>query len=179
MSKKRKKSTHSKTYHFIERLVDYLIPPSLVVLLGIIIIELFFHDIADTYHTLVITLDYIVVGIFVFDLYFKYQRIRNVEKFLKEAWLDILAVFPFFLLFRIFGPLLFISDISKEAKEVQLIFHESLELSKSGSKIVKEAELAGKLSRTRMLTAAFRSIGRAPRFLKAMPFFERPKRRKK
>jgi hypothetical protein len=164
-------------YHITEHIIDRAIPPSLVVLLCIIIIELFFHDIADSYHTLIISLDYVVVGIFMVDLIFKYQRSKKFGTFLKESWLDIVAVFPFFLLFRLLGPLLFIGDLSKEAKEIQLIFHESLELSKSGSKIVKEAEIAGKLSRTRMLAAAFRAAGRVPRFVKAMPFFEKPTKR--
>ena len=163
-----------RIYHFLEKLIDKLVWFAIVALFFIIIIELFFHDFADTYHTAILILDYFVIGIFVTDLIFKYIRIRNIKKFLRSSWLDIIAIFPFFVFFRFLEPFIFLTGISGEIKEIQLIFHESLEISKETSKIVKEAEAAGKLSRARYLTGIFRSIGRAPRFLKAVAFYEQP-----
>ena len=163
-----------KIYHFVEKLTDKLVWFAIIALMFIIVVELFFHDFADTYHTAILILDYIVIGIFIADLVFKYLRIRNIRKFLRSSWLDIIAIFPFFIFFRILEPFIFLTGISGEIKEIQLIFHESLEISKETSKIVKEIEATGKLSRTRYLTSFFRAIGRSPRFLKAVAFYEQP-----
>jgi hypothetical protein len=165
---------HKKIYHFLEKLTDKLVWFAIVALFFIIIIELFFHDFSYTYHSIISTLDYIVISIFIADLIFKYLRIRNIKKFLRSSWLDIIAIFPFFLVLRFLEPFIFLTGLSGEIKEVQLIFHESLEISKETSKIVKEAEAAGKLSRARYLTGFFRALIRSPRFLKAAAFYEQP-----
>ena len=164
-----------RVYHTIEQIIDFLIWPTILTLLAVIIIELGFQNLADKYHHAIVNIDYSILGIFVADLFFKYMRVRNIKRFVKENWLDIIAVFPFFLLFRILEPLLFaFSDLQKEAKTAQLIFHESLEISKSSTRIAHEVEAAGKISRTRTIVSAFRTAGRSPRFLKAAPFFEKP-----
>jgi hypothetical protein len=165
----------NKIYDFFEKIVDFSILPSIVVLFFVIIIELFFHEIAHHYHSELLIIDYCIIGLFTVDLFFKYMRVRDIKKFLRTNWLDILAIFPFFLIFRVVEPILFLfSEFQKEAKTAQLIFHESLEISKSTTKIVKEAESVGKISRSRTIIAIFRSLGRSPRFLKAVAFFEHP-----
>jgi hypothetical protein len=162
-------------YYKTEKLIDILIPISLLILLIIIVTEIFFHHTAEEYHHAIIIIDYCIIGVFSADLFFKYMRVRNIKKFVRTNWLDIIAVFPFFLIFRFLEPFLFIfSEFQKETKTAQLIFHESLEVSKSTSKIVREVEGVGKVSRARYMVGAFRAIGRAPRFLKAAPFFEHP-----
>ena len=164
-----------RVYHDLEKFVDVSIGPALIILLVIITIEIFFHNIADKFHHDILVLDYYILGLFVTDLIFKYLRVRNIKKFIRSSWLDIIAVFPFFLIFRLVEPIFFLlSDFQKEFKNAQLIFHESLEISKSSAKIVREIEVVGKVSRARMLTGLFRAIGRSPRFLKAAAFFEQP-----
>ena len=74
----------------------------LVLLLGVIIVEFFFKDLAYHYHTLILIADYIVIATFVADLAFKYMRTRDIPTWARKYWLDILAVFPFFLLERFF-----------------------------------------------------------------------------
>ncbi|MDP3919176.1 MAG: hypothetical protein Q8Q35_04730 [Nanoarchaeota archaeon] len=163
-----------KVYHFLEKSIDWLIFPTLIILLAIIIIELFFQHTAEQYHTILLYTDYSILALFSVDLFFKYRRAKNIKYFLKTSWLDIIAIFPFFLIFRAIEPIIAVTEFSREAKNVQLIFHESLEVSKETSKIVKEVEAAGKISRARLLTSVFRSLGRTPRFLKAVAFYEEP-----
>ena len=163
-----------RIYHRLEHLIDFLILPAIFILFIVIVIELFFHDFADTYHTAIIITDYCIIGLFVLDLMFKFNRARSIKSFLRESWLDIIAVFPIFIFLRAIEPLIYLTDFSKEAKNIQLIFHESLEITKSTNKIVKEAEALGKVSRARYITAAVRAIGRSPRFLKGVAFYERP-----
>jgi hypothetical protein len=182
--------------HKIEVIVDKAIPPCLILLLMIIVLELGFHDLVEHYHLghWIEIADYIVIGVFVIDLIFKWMRTRHVPLFLKSYWLDILAVFPFFLLFRLFevfaGAFSFI--VSESAQTAQAILHEGLEVEKEGAKIAREAEKflkeggrvgreaekLSKLSRSSRFMRFLRPILRAPRFFKAVPkmvhFYEKP-----
>tara|TARA_Y100000310_G_C20626478_1_gene786215 strand:+ start:516 stop:1178 length:663 start_codon:yes stop_codon:yes gene_type:complete len=170
-----------KWLHKLELAVDWMIPWLILILLIIIILELFFHDIADTYHLYIEIADYTVITFFIADLYFKYRRMKNIKRFLKSSWLDILAVFPFFLVFRFVERFIILIELSQDYKHFQMLFHEGLELEKSGSKmiaesskIIQEAEKAGKASRVNKIIKMFRPIGRTPRLIKALPFFEQP-----
>ncbi|MFC1741212.1 hypothetical protein ACFL3V_01615 [Nanoarchaeota archaeon] len=182
--------------HKVEVVVDKLIPPCLVLLLIIITLELGFHDLVEHYHLghwLEIA-DYFVIAVFVVDLYFKWNQTRHVPKFVRKYWLDILAVFPFFLLFRMFeffaGAFSFI--VSESAQTVQAVLHEGLEIEKEGAKVAREAEKflkeggrvareaekVSKLSRNARLMRFLRPILRLPRFFKSIPkmlhFYEKP-----
>lgn len=163
-----------RLYHKIERIVDWLIFPAIIALLFVIIVELFFHDFAEHYHTAILVTDYIILSIFVLDLGFKFRRAKTIKGFLRHNWLDILAVFPIFVILRVLEPLILLTDFSKEAKTLQLIFHESLEISKGTTNLAKEAEALGKVSRARYITGIFRALGRSPRLLKGVAFYERP-----
>ncbi len=62
-----------------------------------------------------------------------------------------------------------------------MLFHEGLELEKSGAnmikestRIIQEAEKAGKVSRVNKIIRFFKPIQRTPRLIKALPFFEQP-----
>ena len=160
-----------KYWHKLEVAIDRLIPFCLVLLLFIIIIELFYKDVAHHYHIWIILGDAIIVTIFVIDLVFKYLRMRNVPLFLRRYWLDILAVFPFYLLFRVVEFALYIMPISESLQSFQMMLHEGLEIEKEGSKIVKEA---GKTSRFTRFARFIRPVVRLPRFLKIATFFEKP-----
>ena len=125
-----------KWMHKIEVIVDKLIPYMLVILLIIIVLDLGFHEIAEHYHSYILIADYLVIGIFVLDLTFKYIRIRKIPLFLKTCWLDIIAVFPFFLVFRAFEGILglFSKTFSEGFSTAQSILHEGVEIEKEGSK---------------------------------------------
>ena len=104
---------------------------------------------------------------------FKYIRVRKVPLFVRKYWLDILAVFPFFLFFRVFE-----FAFGAWGQTAQSILHEGLEIEKEGSKVVREAEKfakegsrvareaekVGKLSRSQKFARFLRPIFRLPRF---------------
>jgi hypothetical protein len=185
-----------KWMHKIEVIVDKAIPPCLIVLLVVIVLELGFKDFVEHHHLhpYILTADYIIIAIFVVDLVFKYLRTKYIPTFLKSYWLDILAVFPFFLVFRVFelaaGAFSFV--ISETAQTAQAVLHEGLEVekegarllreaekfTKEGSRVAREAEKLSKLHRSARFMRFLRPILRLPRFFKAIPrmirFFEKP-----
>ncbi len=163
-----------KWYKSIELLIDRIVPFAVILLLFIIIIEFFFYEIADNYHTIINILDYSILSIFILDLIFKYLRIRKIERFLRECWLDIIAVFPFFLIFRVFESFLIFTELPKEIRQFQLILHEGTQISEQSAKIIREAEEAGKISRVKAIVRMFRGLENSPRILKAMAFYEQP-----
>mgnify|MGYP000511847103 CR=1 FL=1 len=74
-----------------------------------------------------------------------------------------------------------LAELSTDFIQFQMLFHEGLELEKSGSKIVKEggkiiqeAEKVGKVSRVKQIIRIFKPIQRSPRLIKALPFYEQP-----
>ncbi|MBS3158680.1 ion transporter [Candidatus Woesearchaeota archaeon] len=136
-----------KWMHKLEVIVDKAILPCIAVLLVIIVLELFFRETAEHYHTAISIADYFIVSIFVADLVFKYLRVRQIPLFIRTYWLDILAVFPFILLFRavegVYG--LFVAGESIETfASLQSVFHEGLEVEKEVAKISEEAGKIGK-----------------------------------
>jgi len=167
-----------KWLHRIELWVDRSIAWLMVLLLAVIIAELFFKDAAEKYHLIISLTDGFIVFVFVLDVIFKYIRAKNIPDFLRKSWLDIIAIFPFFLFFRMIEGVadLFISP--EAIREGQRILHEGAKLEEESAKLAKEVEKAGKISRTRFFTEIFkpsllRPLTRIPRFLKILHFFEK------
>lgn len=168
--------------HKIEVIVDRAIPYLLVLLLGLIIGDIFFLDFLEHYnlHAYVIAADYLIIGFFGVDLIFKWFRVRRVWPFLKRYWLDILAVFPFMLFFRFLEEIYILMRFRTYFEEGQRILHQVLETQKEVVKIAREVEKAGKISRLRFFsrlgryTRFIRPLTRAPRFMKAFAFYEKP-----
>jgi len=163
-----------KWYSWLELIVDRLVPYAVIALLFIIIADFFFTEIAEQYHLYLSILDYGVLTIFILDLIFKYLRIRNIPNFLKTCWLDIIAIFPFFIIFRVFESLLVFTELPKEIREFQLIVHAGSGVSEESAKIIREAEEAGKISRVKAIIRMFRGIENSPRIVKALSFYEQP-----
>ena len=165
--------------HKMELVVDKLIPWLVGILFIVIIIEFFFVDLAEKYHTIISLLDGFIVFVFVLDLIFKYERAKNIPDFLRNSWLDIIAVFPFFLFFRFIEGFTRLFMAPEVISTGQKILHEGLLLEKESAMIVKEVEEAGKVSRTRFFAEIFkprllRPLSRVPRLVKILPFFEKP-----
>ncbi len=171
-----------KMINSLEILVDTLIPYCVVILLFLIIGEIFFHNQIAPYHNIILIFDYLIVAIFIADLYFKYQRINNLKLFLRKSWLDILAVFPFFLMFRVYEEAALILRLTtQEFRQGQTVLHEALELqkgvgrwAKEAARLAQEAERVGKVSRSRVFLRILRPLARTPRLIKILPFYERP-----
>lgn len=161
--------------------MDRAIPYALILLAGIIIINIFFKEFAEHYALYLEIGDYAIISLFIVDLGFKYNRIRNFKTFFKECWIDIIAVFPFVLVFRLVEEVVFLARFSAEVKEGQSILHtivqgreEFAKLFGESEKLIKEAEAAGKISRTERVLRIMRPVARAPRLVKAIPFYEKP-----
>lgn len=154
---------------YLEETVDKLIIPSLVAVAGIVFIELFFKEIAYSFHTQIAIIDNLVISIFVVDVGFKLHRATNWEGFLREHWLEIVAVVPFFLAFRLLEGLFIALNTIEKGQHVAHLA-EGARSSRfavyfSGPEVARSTKL-GRL---------FRGIARSPRLAKAAEFFESPK----
>ena len=166
----------------LERFVDRVIPYLIVLLIGVVIIDVFFHDTSITYATPLFILDSVIVGFFVVDLIFKYRRVRNIPRFLRLYWLDIMAVLPFFLILRLFEEVLLLSETStsvlRNLFHTGLILEEEAAAGSEASKIAKTSEILAKEGRLALLSDVLKPLRRIPRFLKAFSFYEHPKKKK-
>lgn len=167
--------------HKIEIIVDKIIPVCLIVLLAIIVLELGFKTFVEQNHGIKIVidvLDFIIVFVFVLDLVFKYMRVRDIPKFLRKYWLEIIAVLPFFLMFRLFEFMFGVGEISESVRLAQSMAHEGLEMEKELPIAVQEGEKVLKAERSSKLLRYIKPLLRLPRFLKTIPsmihFYEAP-----
>ncbi len=116
----------------VEHLNHRLILPAIILLLFVIIFELFIHTENHTLELAVTITDYLIIAVFVIDLIFLGIHAKNVKFFFKNYWLDLLAVFPFALMFGIIGEFSRIFRASEEVVGVgQAIFHEGVEVTKA------------------------------------------------
>lgn len=166
--------------HKIEVIVDKIIPFCLILLAIVIILEFGFHSFVVE-HNLLLTLqiiDYFVILVFIIDLLFKYVRMKDIPHFLRKYWLEIIAVLPFFLLFRLFEFAFGMTEISEGAKVAQALTHESMAVEKEVPAIIKESEAVIKAERSSKLYRFIRPLTKIPRFAKIAPsiihFFEKP-----
>ncbi len=168
-----------KGFHKLEHLVDKLIPYALLALLVVIIITFFFKDIAHAYEHWIEIADITIISLFVIDLIFKFIRVRKVKTFIRSYWLDIIAVFPFYLFLRAAEEAYLLFRFSDTLQESQSALHagigikEVTAVEKETARIVSEAEKLGKVSRSRFAMRFIRPISRIPRFVKILPYFER------
>ncbi len=173
---------HHSIINKAEVVIDRAIPYALVLLMIIIVVDLFFADIAYQYHNYLIAMDYIIISVFATDLMFKYIHSRTAKSFVRKSWLDIIAVFPFILMFRVFEEIILLARIERGIGEAQGILHTGVAIEKDISKaarLEKEAISAAKFSRTAKFARELRIFSRFPRLMKAVSFYEHPDHRKK
>ncbi|MEK6856926.1 MAG: hypothetical protein AABX49_02840 [Nanoarchaeota archaeon] len=160
-----------KLEHFTDRIIPYL----LVVLGIVLIMEFFFKNVAQKYYLYINFADAVIIFFFVLDLAFKFNRVRKLKLFLRKYWLDIIAVFPFFLLFRLFEEVFVLFRLSPELSEGQKFFHIGLETEKLAKEEVALREIAELQKETRL--ARTQLVGRyfkLPRLIKIFLFYEKP-----
>ncbi|MBI1970440.1 hypothetical protein HYS47_01710 [Candidatus Woesearchaeota archaeon] len=183
-----------KFLHYLHLVVDKLIFPSLLVILLLVVLELFFPAVAAPYRNLIDAIDLAIIILFVIDLSFKYARATSVRGFLRQYWIEIIAVIPFFLLFRMVeGITRVLGAAGETTKETQQLVHLGSGLSKQAEheligtrqafRIGIRLEQEGRLIR---LARFLRPLLRLPRFLKlnirewekrfaaSITFFEEP-----
>ncbi len=162
-----------EAYHQLEMLTDKSIPYALVLLAFILILDFFYNDFYLQHQQVLEFLDKIIIGIFILDLIFKYRRVKHIPLFIKRYWLDILAVFPFYLTIRLF----------EEFAASQQVAHAGLEAEREFTKVLKSAEIEKELKvlryeelgRGRLFVRFLKPIARIPRFFKAISFYEKSK----
>jgi len=147
--------------HKIEIFADRSIPYALVLLLFLILGEIFFSNKIEPFTFYVSVIDAIIIALFVVDLAFKYVRSKSIPKFFKAHWMEIIAIFPAFLVVRIFEEFIIIANL----EETILLSQEGLEV---------EARAGTRASRLHYFSRFVKPLARLPRFLKAFKFYERP-----
>jgi len=171
--------------HIIEVFVDKAIPYTVLLLLFIIIGEFAFHNLMNHYRTYINMIDYAIIFFFLIDLCFKFYRVRNAKLFFKKYWLEVIAVFPFILVFRLFEELFILLRFTEPIEQGQKIAHTVSEIGKISeeqniikelsalekeTRVFKSIEEGTKLSRTNMFLRFFK----LPRLARAVPIYEKP-----
>ena len=96
----------------------------------------------------------------------------NFPNFLRRYWIEIIAVFPFFLVLRLIERFAAIASLGET---LQASLHETVEVGKEGRILIQEIEGTGKeASRLRYFSRFMRPLARIPRFLEAYRFYEKP-----
>ena len=146
-----------KVEHFNAR----LIPVAILSLLVIIFFELFMHTEDHTLELGIEILDYFVLTVFVIDLIFLAIRARTVKFFFKSYWLDIIAVFPFNLIFSLVSRIYEGIVLAERALIGQKLLHETLEVEKvvaRSSRIAKYLRIAARVLRVITKSRLFSQI---------------------
>jgi hypothetical protein len=144
----------------LEKVVDKSIPFLMIVLAAMILLG-FFIDL-ENYEPYTSIIDGTILAFFIIDLYFKWTHIRNLKKFVKLFWLDIIAVFPFYLVFRTY---LFAAEISAATREAQAAFHEVVLIREAEffNKALKESSIVAREERA--VVGGIRLLQRTLRFV--------------
>lgn len=151
----------------LEVVVNKIIPYLIIILLIILVLD-FTTDYIKKYHLLVAAFDVFVVSAFVIDLIFKYNHLKNKKKFVRLYWLDILAVFPIYLLFRAYATLAKIF-LERQITQLQQVTHVAVTIEREAAVLEKEAMLAkeAKLAKFNIFGRILRAVQRLLRLIAA------------
>jgi len=81
----------------LDKFIQDIIPPALVALLTVSIIEMFYD--VGRFSFLIDVFDLFIIAIFATDLYFRWFETPHLSSFIKKHYLDIIATIPFNLIF--------------------------------------------------------------------------------
>ena len=155
----------------IESAVDASIPYLLVALVLLTVIELFSPEIVEAHFNEIAFADNSIAIVFAADLLFKYSRSKNLPQFVKRNWIDILAVMPFYMMFRLLDEFLAASDlVNKGQQTIPLV----IDVEREAAKDMREIKEAKLVSRSERMLREIRILSRFPRLAKAAHFFEKP-----
>ena len=149
-----------------EKFTDKAVPYLAILLALIIIAELTIKEI-EHYEPYITALDYFIVSFFILDLIFKWLKIRKIKKFIKLYWLDLLAVFPFYLIIRVYLRITTLIRAGEEIAEIQKFAHEAA--------LIREAKLIEGLEKE---TKIMKEIRPTLRIIKVLQRFLRIRRAK-
>lgn len=152
-----------KFWKKVEHYNSKLITPSLVLLLGVIIFELFIHTENRAVELGVRIADYFIIAIFVVDLVFLARKSKDAKFFFKNYWLDIIAVFPFVIFFNIISSLYKVISAAERLIVGQSLLHETVEIGRE----VKAFSKSGKFLRViRIIARSLRVVTKSRLFTK-------------
>ena len=146
----------------IEKYNRKLIPVALIILLAVIIAELFLHIENTTARLALKIADGVIIAIFIVDLIFLALRSKDTRFFFRNYWLDILAVFPFAIVFNVIEQVYRSITAAERLVLGQALFHEGFE----AEKLLKEGAKETKLVRV------IRAVPRGLRFISKSHFLE-------
>jgi len=98
----------------VEQFFDRMIVPALLMILIIVVADIFFTDVKYSYEQYFFYADLFVIGTFVGDLSFKFKRAASWKGFLRNEWLEIIAIVPFFWIFRLVESIVRIGELVQE-----------------------------------------------------------------
>ncbi|MBI2546980.1 MAG: hypothetical protein HYW23_00865 [Candidatus Aenigmarchaeota archaeon] len=153
----------SKRAHKFEIFVDSLIPLAILLIILVTIAEIFFSSLTQQYYWAIDAMDLFIVVLFGLDLLFKLKHARSVPNFLKTHWIYILAVFPFFIVFRLLERFYSVSTIPPGYTVI---------LGRYVTSLIREIRLV-------RFAEIFSFLGLSPKWLRALYFYENPKIRHK
>jgi hypothetical protein len=145
---------------------DMLIGPALVIILIVILLEIFMPDLAHDYHTAILVADYSAIAVFVVDLSFKFKRASEWENFLRDYWLEIIAIMPGFIVFRVLDTFFVITRSAELSQD-------AIHLATRSERLAALAG-GGELSRVARLERVSLGLTRTPRLARAVDFFKPP-----
>lgn len=143
-----------------------LVGPALIVILIVILMELFLPDLAHKYHAAILVADYSAISIFVVDLGFKFKRASEWEDFVKKYWLEIIAIMPGVILFRILDTIFVITRSAELSQD-------AIHLATRSERLAAIAG-SGELSRAARIERLTKGLTRTPRLAKAFSFYDEP-----
>lgn len=172
----------------IEVIVDKLIPYVVVLLLIVIILQFVSPTWVHNNEIYIQLFDYFIMLVFGIDLVFKYKRVHHFREFMRKYWLDVVAIFPFYLVFRVFEESFLLFRAGEQLGDIQPLIHSGVEIEKAAAGFVREAEMsartakeagllskeAAELSRTKFIFRILRPVSQTPRLAKAVAYYEDP-----
>ena len=134
----------NKFWEKVEHWNARLIPPAIVGLIFVIVVELvpYFKDFTHHYHTYILTLDYIILAIFAVDLTFLAIKAKSWKFFFKNYWLDFVAVVPLVIVFTVLSRIWRAVSAAGQLGIGQSILHSSLEVRKGVSVATRGGRIA-------------------------------------
>ena len=142
----------------LDKTIQLLIPPSLVLLLVVTIIELF-YGVGKAMSIFIDVFDVYVIAIFAIDLYYRWFETPHFWPYLKKHFLDIIATIPFNLIFIGVEGLVLIRALR-------------------GVKIIARVARFARFARYGRLLRLLRFGARSPRFLRTRKYVKKVKIRK-
>lgn len=147
----------------VNKFTDKIMPYVLLILVVVIILEFVVKVQNPTAHLIIKILDYIVITVFIIDLISIFVLAPNFKYFFKHAWLDILAVLPFGMFFRLGRGVIRMGQLAERIALGQGVLHG----------LLKTDKLVEFLSRFEKFSKFFRFVSKTTKKIKNSSFFSK------